>query len=147
PISPREVEARYEIELENYVKHVQIESRVIEDLSLNHIMSTCVKYQFKLAQTARSLTEMGMLDEAQPIREIIADISRHVTVIKKLVYEMTECRKKANHTPRLVERARLYGHEVKSYFDRIRYHVDKLELLIDDEDWPLVKYRELLFIK
>lgn len=146
-LTPREVEARYEIELENYVKHVQIESRVIEDLSLNHIMSTCVKYQFKLAQTARSLTEMGMLDEAQPIREIIADISRHVTVIKKLVYEMTECRKKANHTPSLVERARLYGDEVKSYFDRIRYHVDKLELLIDDEDWPLVKYRELLFIK
>lgn len=146
-LSPREVHARYEIELENYVKHVQIESRVIEDLSLNHIMSTCVKYQFKLAQTARSLTEMGMLDEAKPIREIIADISRHVTVIKKLVYEMTECRKKANHAPSLGERARLYGEEVKSYFERIRYHVDKLELLIDDEDWPLVKYRELLFIK
>ncbi len=146
-LSSREVHARYEIELENYVKHIQIESRVIEDLSLNHIMSTCVKYQFKLAQTARSLSEMGMLEEAQPIKEVVSDISHHVTIIKKHVYEMIESRKKANHTPELVEKARLYGSEVKNYFDKIRYHVDKLELLIDDEDWPLVKYRELLFIK
>ncbi len=146
-LSRREVHARYEIELENYVKRIQIESRVIEDLALNHIVSTCVKYQFKLAQTARSLIEMEMKEEAQPIKEIVTDISRRVSVIKKLVYEMNEARKKANLVEDLVTRSAMYGSEVKSYFELIRYHVDKLELLIDDDDWPEVKYREMLFIK
>ena len=146
-LSSRELHARYEIELENYVKKLQIESRVIGDLALNHIVSTVVKYQFKLAQTARSLTDLEMLEEAEPIKEIIRDISSHVVVIKKLVHEMTESRKKANNIEELFERAKCYGSEVKGYFDEIRYHVDKLELLIDDEDWPLAKYREMLFLE
>ncbi|GAB2771679.1 glutamine synthetase III [Rhabdobacter roseus] len=146
-LTRRELHARYEIELENYIKRIQIESRVIGDLALNHVVSTCVKYQFKLAQTARSLTDLEMVDEAAPIKEIIKDISDHVVVIKRLVYEMVESRKRANNIPDSTERARLYTEEVKDYFDKIRYHVDKLELLIDDEDWPLVKYREMLFIK
>lgn len=146
-LSSRELHARYEIELENYVKKLQIESRVIGDLALNHIVSTVVKYQFKLAQTARSLTDLEMLEEAEPIKEIIRDISSHVVVIKKLVHEMTESRKKANNIEELFERAKCYGSEVKGYFDDIRYHVDKLELLIDDEDWPLAKYREMLFLE
>jgi glutamine synthetase len=70
-----------------------------------------------------------------------------VVVIKKLVHEMTESRKKANNIEDLFERAKCYGSEVKAYFDQIRYHVDKLELLIDDEDWPLAKYREMLFLE
>ncbi|GGM89079.1 glutamine synthetase [Dyadobacter beijingensis] len=146
-LSSRELHARYEIELENYVKKLQIESRVIGDLALNHIVSTVVKYQFKLAQTARSLTDLEMLAEAEPIKEIIRDISSHVVVIKKLVHEMTESRKKANNIEDLFERAKCYGSEVKGFFDEIRYHVDKLELLIDDEDWPLAKYREMLFLE
>ncbi|MCF0069240.1 glutamine synthetase III [Dyadobacter sp. CY261] len=146
-LSSRELHARYEIELENYVKKLQIESRVIGDLALNHIVSTVVKYQFKLAQTARSLTDLEMLEEAEPIKEIIRDISSHVVVIKKLVHEMTESRKKANNIDDLFERAKCYGSEVKGFFDQIRYHVDKLELLIDDEDWPLAKYREMLFLE
>lgn len=145
--SKRELEARYEIELENYIKKVQIESRVIGDLALNHIVSTSVKYQFKLAQTAKSLYDMNMEEEAEPIKEIISDVSRHVKAIKRLTTQMTEARKKANKEEDVVKRARLYGGEVKGYFDQIRYHIDKLELLIDDEDWPLVKYRELLFIR
>jgi glutamine synthetase len=145
--SKRELEARYEIELENYIKKVQIESRVIGDLALNHIVSTSVKYQFKLAQTAKSLFDMGMEEEAEPIKEIISDVSRHVKAIKSLTTEMTEARKKANKEEDVIQRALLYGGEVKGYFDQIRYHIDKLELLIDDEDWPLVKYRELLFIR
>ncbi len=146
-LSSRELHARYEIELENYVKKLQIESRVIGDLALNHIVSTVVKYQFKLAQTARSLTDLEMIEEAEPIKEIIRDISKHVVVIKKLVQEMTEARKKANKIEDFYEKAKAYGSEVKGYFDQIRYHVDKLELLIDDEDWPLAKYREMLFLE
>ena len=146
-LTSRELHARYEIELENYVKKLQIESRVIGDLALNHIVSTVVKYQFKLAQTARSLTDLEMLDEAEPIKEIIRDISAHVVIIKKLVHEMTEARKTANNIEGLLERATFYGSKVKGYFDEIRYHVDKLELLIDDEDWPLAKYREMLFME
>ncbi|CAG5016406.1 Glutamine synthetase [Dyadobacter sp. CECT 9275] len=146
-LSERELHARYEIELENYVKKLQIESRVIGDLALNHVVSTVVKYQFKLAQTARSLTDLEMLEEAEPIKEIIKDISAHVVVIKKLVQEMTEARKNANGVENLFERAKLYGSVVKGYFEEIRYHVDKLELLIDDEDWPLAKYREMLFLE
>jgi len=146
-LTSRELHARYEIELENYVKKLQIESRVIGDLALNHIVSTVVKYQFKLAQTARSLTDLEMLDEAEPIKEIIRDISAHVVIIKKLVHEMTEARKTANNIEGLLERATCYGSKVKGYFDEIRYHVDKLELLIDDEDWPLAKYREMLFME
>lgn len=146
-LSARELHARYEIELENYVKKLQIESRVISDLALNHIVSTVVKYQFKLAQTARSLTELDMLVEAEPIKEIIRDISSHVVVIKKLVHEMTEARKTANNLEDSLEKATYYGSVVKGYFEGIRYHVDKLELLIDDEDWPLAKYREMLFME
>lgn len=146
-LSHRELHARYEIELENYIKRIQIESRVVSDLALNHIVSTSVKYQFKLAQTARSLVDLGMNSEAEPIKEIISEISEHVSVIKKLVYDMTEKRKEANNLTDTVEKAKMYGSDIKSYFDRIRYHVDKLELVIDDEDWPLVKYREMLFIR
>lgn len=146
-LTSRELHARYEIELENYVKKLQIESRVISDLALNHIVSTVVKYQFKLAQTARALTDLDMLEEAEPIKEIIRDISSHVVVTKRLVHEMTEARKIANNVEDLPERAKLYGSEVKGFFEEIRYHVDKLELLIDDEDWPLAKYREMLFLE
>lgn len=146
-LTSRELHARYEIELENYVKKLQIESRVIGDLALNHVVSTVVKYQFKLAQTARSLTDLDMLEEAEPIKEIIKDISSHVVIIKKAVHAMTEARKNANNVENLFDRAKLYGTDVKGHFDEIRYHVDKLELLIDDEDWPLPKYREMLFLE
>jgi len=146
-LTEREVHARYEIELENYIKKVQIESRVIGDLALNHVVSTTVKYQFQLAQTAKALVELELIEEALPLKQLIREVSQRVSIIKQAVDEMTEARKKANNTEDIVERAILYGSEVKDYFDKIRYEVDKLELLIDDEDWPLVKYREMLFVK
>ncbi|MFN4147338.1 MAG: glutamine synthetase III [Runella sp.] len=146
-LSAREIHARYEIELENYIKKVQIESRVIGDLTLNHVVSTAVKYQHQLAQTAKSLVELELVEEAQPLKELIKEISKRVATIKQAVEDMTEARKKANNTESITERAILYGTEVKDFFEKIRYEVDKLELLIDDEDWPLVKYRELLFVK
>ncbi len=146
-LNEREIDARYEIELENYIKKVQIESRVVSDLATNHVVSTAIKYQYRLSETAKSLVDLGLTIEAEPIKEILKEISQRVTSIKKNVEEMTEARKKANNTELMSERAVLYGSEVKDFFEKIRYDIDKLELIIDDEDWPLVKYRELLFIK
>ena len=146
-MSHAEVESRYEIELEKYIKNVQIESRVMGDLAMNHVVSTALKYQNKLAETARHLVELGMTAEAEPIKDILREISTRITVIKTGVAAMIESRKKANNIDDTVERAHLYGNEVKNHFDLIRYEVDKLEQIVDDEDWPLVKYRELLFVK
>ena len=142
-----EVESRYEIELEKYIKNVQIESRVMSDLAMNHVVSTALKYQHKLAETARNLVELAMDAEAEPIKDILREISTRVIVIKKGVEAMIESRKKANNVSDTTERARLYATEVKNHFETIRYEVDKLEEIVDDEDWPLVKYRELLFVK
>ncbi|CCH52066.1 glutamine synthetase catalytic region [Fibrisoma limi BUZ 3] len=142
-----EVESRYEIELEKYIKKVQIESRVIGDLAMNHVVSTALKYQNKLAETARALVDLGMNAEAEPIKDLLREISTRVIVIKQKVEAMTETRKKANNLGDTVETARMYATEVKDFFEVIRYEVDKLELIIDDEDWPLVKYREMLFVK
>ncbi len=142
-----EVESRYEIELEKYIKNVQIESRVMGDLAMNHVVSTALKYQNKLAETARNLVDLGMNAEAEPIKAILREISTRVIAIKKNVESMLEARKKANNITDTSDRAKLYSTEVKDYFDIIRYEVDKLEEVVDDEDWPLVKYRELLFIK
>ncbi|WP_128543489.1 glutamine synthetase III family protein [Larkinella soli] len=143
----REVESRYEIELEKYVKKVQIESRVIGDLAMNHVVSTALKYQNKLAETAKALIDIGMKEEAEPIKDIIREISTRLVAIKSGVEQMTEARKRANTVGDMAEMARLYATEIKNFFEQIRYEVDKLELIIDDEDWPLVKYREMLFIK
>lgn len=142
-----EVESRYEIELEKYIKNVQIESRVMGDLAMNHVVSTALKYQNKLAETARNLVDLGMNAEAEPIKDILREISTRVIAIKKSVESMVEARKKANNIADTVDRAKLYSTEVKDHFDIIRYEVDKLEEVVDDEDWPLVKYREMLFVK
>ncbi len=146
-LTEREFHARYEIELENYIKKIQIESRLIGDLAMNHVVSTAVKYQTRLVQTAKALKDMELVNEAEPVINIIKEISERVTIISKLVHDMTEARKRINNIDDIEEHAKLYGNEVKGYFEEIRYHVDKLEILIDDEDWPLVKYRELLYIR
>jgi glutamine synthetase len=146
-LTEREFHARYEIELENYIKKIQIESRLIGDLAMNHVVSTAVKYQARLVQTAKSLKDMELIIEAEPVINIIKEISERVTIISRLVHDMTEARKRINNIDDIEEHAKLYGNEVKGFFEDIRYHVDKLEILIDDEDWPLVKYRELLYIR
>jgi glutamine synthetase len=146
-LNEHEIKARYEIELENYIKKIQIESRVIGDLALNHVVSTAIKYQYKIAETAKSLVSLNLTEEAEPVMELIKEISKRVRRIKSEVDVMTEARKEANNTEDMAQRAILYGTKVKDHFDKIRYQVDKLEIVIDDEDWPLVKYRELLFVK
>ncbi len=143
-----EMHARYEIEMENYIKKIQIESRVIGDLAINHIMSTSLKYQTLLVDNVRGQKEIGIDPQYfAPTVEIIKKISIYTSKINNLVEEMTEARKEANNIEDLVERARLYSTKVKDYFEEIRYCVDKLELIVDDDEWPLPKYRELLLIK
>jgi len=145
-LNPIEVHARHEIMLENYIKKVQIESRVMGDLALNHVIPTAIIYQNKLIENANGLKGLG-LDNTAAI-ETVKEISKHLESVKKNIYAMTEARKKLNKEEDIVKRAKGYSLEVKdAYFDKIRYAVDKLELVVDDELWPLVKYREMLFIK
>lgn len=145
-LSEIELEARHEIMLENYIMKVQIESRVMGDLATNHIIPTAITYQNKLLQNANGLKELGI--DASEIIKTIQEISTHVSKVRKLTHDMTEERKRINKIEDSREKAVEYADNVKmKYFDDIRYSVDKLELLVDDEDWPLVKYRELLFLR
>lgn len=144
----RELEARTEIYYEDYVKKVQIESRVIGDLAMNHIIPTAINYQNKLIVNARGLKELGLPAKSYAASlEVIKEISDSLTIIKTKVDEMTEAREKANSIGHADKMAIAYGEKVKPFFEEIRAQVDKLELLVDDEDWPLAKYRELLFLK
>ncbi|WP_367913133.1 glutamine synthetase III [Leadbetterella sp. DM7] len=146
-LNRRELHSRYEIRVENFIKKIQIESRVIGDLAQNHVVSTAVKYQTRLAETAKALVDLGLKEEADPIINIIKTISYRVKVITENVKLMTNARKKANNQDDVFETAHIYSAEVKPYFDIIRRQVDKLELMIDDQDWPLTKYRELLYVR
>ena len=144
----RELEARTEIYYEDYVKKVQIESRVIGDLALNHIIPTAVNYQNKLIVNVKGLKDLDLGEACYGASlEVIKEISERLTILKAKVDEMTEARKVANNLEHSEDKAMAYCDHVKPFFDIIRYHVDKLELLVDDEDWPLAKYRELLFHK
>ncbi len=143
-----EMHARYEIELENYVKKVQIESRVMGDLAINHVVSTSLKYQTQLVDNVRGQKEIGIDPQYfAPTVEMIKKISVYTSKITTLVDEMTEARKDANNIEDALERALMYSTKVKDYFEEIRYCVDKLELIVDDDEWPLPKYRELLLIR
>jgi glutamine synthetase len=142
----KENEARVEIRLEAYMKRVQIESRVMGDLAMNHIVPTAIKYQSKLIENANGLASLGVDNKA--VIQTIREISEHVDTIKNNVRAMIEERKRVNKIEGAHKRAIAYCDDVKEkYFDVIRDSVDKLELLVDDEDWPLVKYRELLFLR
>jgi len=145
----RELEARHEIELENYLKKVQIEGRVMGDLALNHIIPVAVNYQNTLAQNIKNLKELGMEEESYSSQqELLKRVSRHIHVIYTKIHEMTEARKVANNIENIRTRAIAYDSQVKAqFFDEIRYHVDKLEHLIDNEKWTLPKYREMLLLR
>jgi len=149
-LSHREVEARYEIEFETYTKRIQIESRVLGDLAANHIIPTALRYQNQLIQNVQGLKvildDKAFKKAAQAQLDIITELSERVTVIKKAVDEMIEARKVANKITDARQQALDYCKKVQSFFSIIRYHSDKLELLVDDEMWCLPKYREMLFI-
>ena len=141
-----ELEARHEIMLENYIMKIQIESRVMGDIALNHIVPTAIAYQNKLVTNAKGLKELG-IDNSEVIKTI-TKISEHINNIKASTLAMIDERRRVNKIENSRDKAIAYCDDVKEkYFDSIRRSVDKLELFVDDEDWPLVKYRELLFLR
>jgi glutamine synthetase len=150
-LSEKEIEARFNINLENYTKKIQIESRVIGDLAKNHIIPIAIRYQNTLIENAIGLKQV--LDEktytglSRNQIKTIKEISEHISEIKKNVELMLEERKIANRLRGDEKQALAYSDQVMPYFSIIRGYVDKLELLVDDELWPLPKYRELLFMK
>ncbi len=148
-MSNRETLARQEVANELYANLIRIESRVIGDLAKNHILPTALKYQNDLIANVSGLksilTDKEFASAAKVQREMILEISKHVEIIKTTTEKMIEERKRINKLENPEERANEYCDKVKTMFDVIRYSVDKLELTIDDEIWPLPKYRELLF--
>ena len=145
-MSHKENEARVEIKLESYIKHVQIEARVMGDLAMNHIVPTAIAYQTKLIANANGLKGLGVDNKA--VVQTIKEISGHIDTIKNSARAMVEERKRINKITDTHKRAIEYCDNIKEkYFDILRDAVDKLELLVDNEDWPLVKYREMLFLR
>jgi len=145
-----EVESRYEIEMEEYALRIQIEGRVLGDVARNHVIPTAVRYQNILIENVRGLKDIygaGFKKFAKEQLSLIEEISEHIEEINSIVTLMTNERKNANTIEDIEKKANVYCNKVKPLFDEIRYHADKLELLIDDELWPLTKYRELLFTK
>ena len=144
----KELEGRVEVEYEKFMKKIQIEARVLGDIAMNHIIPTAVKYQTLLIENVKGLKDV-FGDDFKALAgnriDIIKEISNHITGIRTKVNEMIEARKVANKIEDAVELAFAYDSKVKPYLEEIRYHVDKLELIIDDELWPLPKYREMLF--
>ncbi|MBC7757844.1 MAG: glutamine synthetase III [Phormidesmis sp. FL-bin-119] len=146
--SKRESHARHEILLESYFKKLQIEARVMGELVDNVIIPTAISYQTTLIENVKGLKDIGLGEETYEAQmDIIKKISEHVNFIKTNNKKMIDERKKANTIEDVRDKSIAYDEKVKSFFDPIRYHVDKLEQLVDDAKWPLPKFRELLFIK
>ena len=144
-----ELEARHEIELEKYIKRVQIEARIMGELATSHVLPPAIKYQNTLIQNIKGLKDLSLPVEAYANQQqILEKISLHIGKVSSLVEKMIEARKIANNIDDTRTMAIAYTSQVKDpFFDEIRYHVDKLELLVDDKEWVLSKYRELLFLR
>ena len=146
-LTPRESHARHEVLLESFYKKLQIEARVMGELANNIIIPAAITYQSKLVENVKGLKELGLEESMYKAQlEIITKISTHINAIRSDIESMVQERKKANNIENLRDKAIAYDEKVKAYFQPIRYHVDKLEQLVDDSLWPLPKFRELLFI-
>jgi glutamine synthetase len=150
-LSEREIEGRVEVEYEKYTKKIQIEARVLGDLAINHIVPVAIEYQSMLLDNVKNLKLVFEAVEYKSLAEgrleLIREIGGHVSSIKLKVKDMVEARKVANNIESEKEKAFAYEGSVKPCLDDIRYHIDKLELIVDNELWPLPKYRELLFVR
>jgi len=149
-MSKREQEARYEIFQENYKMKIQIESRVMADMALNHIIPAAIKYQSTVVENVRGLKEIfgdKFKNHAKEQIAIVEELSDRIGIVREKALEMTQARKKANAIEDPAKQAKSYCDTVVPFFEEIRYQVDKLELVIDNNDWPLPKYREMLFTK
>ena len=150
-LSPKELKARKEIRLEQYAKRTQIESRVLGDLALNHVIPTAIKYQNTLLENIKNIKEIYPEDEfkdmAQHQMDTVRRISSHIKKIREHVVNMINERKEANQIEDAKTKALAYEQKIASYFSEIRHHTDKLEIIVDDEIWPFPKYREMLFTR
>jgi glutamine synthetase len=144
----REIEARHEIMLENYIKKLQIESRVVGELSLTQIVPAAMAYQQRCLENLRLQKELGMPAKNSASLKVLAEtIGQHIAGMVDQTEKMRLARKKANEIESTRTRAAAYCDQVKPYLESIRDHADRLEILVDNELWPLPKYRELLFLK
>ena len=147
----KELEARNEVKWETYTKKIQIEARVLGDLAMNHIIPTATRYQTSLIDNVYKMKDLFPADKASALSsrnlEIIEDIANRTNFIKEKVDEMVEARKVANKIESEREKAIAYHDKIVPMLEAIRYHIDKLELVVDDQIWTLPKYRELLFIR
>ena len=148
-LSHVELEARHEIELEKYIKRVQIEARIMGELCTSHILPAAIKYQNILINNIKGLKEIGLKESSYANqKQILEKISEHISKVSDLVEKMIEARKTVNAMTDTRTKAIAYQSQVKdAFFDAIRYSVDKLELLVADEYWALPKYREMLFLR
>ena len=148
-LAPNEVEARFEVLNETYVKKLQIEARVIGDICLNHVLPAAIRYQNVLVENVKGVKDVFGDEYAELCASEVATLRKISTFINRMssdVEALVEARKHANRIEDIAERAKVYSHEVKDLMDKVRYSADHLEMLVDDEMWPLPKYRELLFI-
>jgi len=147
-LSERELHSRHEIRLETYAKKIQIESRIMGEIITSYILPSVIGYQNQLIENIKGLKDVGIKASGSKVqKEILAEISDHIQAMVVGVEEMIEARRKANKIEDTRKLAIAYRDKVYPFFDKIRYHVDKLEHLVDDKAWPLPKYRELLFVK
>ncbi len=150
-LTAKELQARNEVKWEMYVKKIQIESRVLGDLAINHVLPAATRYQSVLLDNVFKIKQLFNGDKADTIARqdmnAIEQMADHMAVIKSEVEDMTEARRKANRLEKVREKAIAYHDEIVPRMEKIRYHIDKLELMVDNEIWPLPKYRELLFIR
>ncbi|RIJ48352.1 glutamine synthetase type III [Maribellus luteus] len=150
-LNESELRGRVEVEFEKFIMKIQIEARVLADMAINHIVPTAVEYQTMLLQNVKYLKDVFDAEEYESMAggrlDLIREIGNHVSAIKAKRKEMTETRARANKIEDIHKRARVYNEEVRPFLDDIREHIDKLELIVDNEKWPLPKYRELLFAR
>ena len=150
-LSKKELEARNEVKWETYTKKIQIEARVLGDLVMNHIVPVAVDYQSRLIDNVSKMAAIFSKEEAEKLSAeniaIIRKIAEHTSYIKEHVDAMVEARKKANKIASEREKAIAYHDIIAPMLEQIRYHIDKLELMVDDRMWTLPKYRELLFVR
>ena len=147
-LAPNEVEARFEILNETYVKKLQIEARIIGDICLNHVIPAAVRYQNVLIENVKGIKEIFGADYMTYCSseiETLKKISTYINNVSADVEALVEARKVANRVEDIAQRAKMYSHQVKDMMEKVRLSADNLEMLIDDEVWPLPKYRELLF--
>lgn len=146
--SEKEIEAHYEVMCENYILKLQIESRTLGELVINHILPVAIRYQTTLADNIQQLMAIDLNKSAYATQlDLVKKISKNINDIQKEVEKMTTARKKANALEHAPDTAKAYCEKVRPFIESIRLHCDRLEYLVDDQEWPLVKYREMMFIR